>query len=61
MSVNNIVLVSEYNAPNDFVCIWEKEVTTNINHCKNEKNKNDRIERLYIYETNYKNNYKRMG
>lgn len=25
ISKNNIVVVSEYNMPNDFVCIWEKE------------------------------------
>ena len=30
VSKNNIVLVSEYNAPNDFDCIWSKGVNSNI-------------------------------
>lgn len=36
MSKNNIVLVSEQNAPEDFECIWEHEVTrtTNIHNDK---------------------------
>ena len=25
MSKNNIVLVSEYNMPEDFKCVWEKD------------------------------------
>ena len=29
-SENNIVLVSELNAPNDFECIWEKSVSRSI-------------------------------
>lgn len=29
-SVNNIVLVSELNAPDDFICIWEKPVSKSI-------------------------------
>ena len=27
LSKNNIVLISEYNMPPDFKCIWEKERT----------------------------------
>lgn len=34
MSKNNIVLVSEYNAPNDFDCIWEKEIMVHIRNNK---------------------------
>ena len=30
-SKNNIVLISEENAPDDFVCIWEKSVNRSIN------------------------------
>ena len=29
-SKNNVVLVSEQNAPDDFVCIWEQEVSRSI-------------------------------
>lgn len=37
MSKNNIVLVSEYNAPNDFKCIYEKSLTTTLD--KNSRKK----------------------
>lgn len=40
------ILVSEYNAPNDFKCIWEKKVKTVLN----KNNQNDfRLERLFKY------------
>lgn len=41
---NNILCVSEYNMPDDFLCIWEKEVTTKLKTNKHE----DRIERLFM-------------
>lgn len=47
MSENNIVLISEYNMPNDFECIWEKKVKTTLNNKRKEKN-NDRVEKLFI-------------
>lgn len=43
-SKNNIVLCSEYNAPEDFECIWSKKVTTTFD---NKSRKND-IEKLFI-------------
>ena len=46
LSKNNVVLVSEYNMPDDFICIWEKSVKINIG-AKN-INKPIRIEKLYI-------------
>ena len=30
MSKNNLVFVSEYKAPDDFICVWEGEVKTNF-------------------------------
>lgn len=30
MSNNNLVFVSEYSAPDDFVCVWEGEIKTNF-------------------------------
>lgn len=48
ISKNNIVLVSEYNAPNDFDCIWSKEVKTLISS-QVDKRKKD-VERLFIYK-----------
>lgn len=46
MSKNNIVLISEYNMPDDFECIWEKELTCTLD--KNKRTK--RIERLFIWK-----------
>lgn len=46
-SKDNIVLVSEYNAPNDFKCIYEKELTTGFD---NKQRKKD-TEKLFIYKT----------
>ena len=37
MSKNNIVLCSEYSAPDDFKCIWQKELTTTLD--KNSRSK----------------------
>ena len=39
-----VVLVSEYNAPEDFECIWSKEVSTNLSVQKRKKD----IEKLFI-------------
>ena len=45
ISKNNIVLVSEYNAPDDFECIWEKEHKTGLQI----GNQQVRIEKLFIH------------
>ena len=37
------VFISEYNAPDDFKCVWEKEVTTTLNTSKKD------VEKLFIY------------
>ena len=44
-SKNNIVLISEENAPNDFQCIWESEVSRSIK--PNDKTKS--TEKLFKY------------
>ena len=44
-SKNNIVLISEQNAPDDFECIWEQEVSRSIK--ANDKSKS--TEKLFIY------------
>ena len=49
MSKNNIVICSEYWMPDDFTCIWQKEVRMSLD--KN-SSKQNRIEKLYIYEAN---------
>lgn len=46
MSKDNIVFCSEYNAPNDFECIWTKELTTTLD--KNSRSK--AVEKLFTYK-----------
>jgi DNA adenine methylase len=46
MSIKNIVLVSEYNAPDDFVSVYEKQLTTTLD--KNSRKKD--VEQLFIHE-----------
>lgn len=45
LTKNNYVYVSEYSAPNDFKCIWEKEINSSLTQDTGSK-KN--IERLFI-------------
>jgi DNA adenine methylase len=45
MSKNNTVLVSEYNAPEDFKIVWQKEVKTKMADINN--NKIQRVEKLW--------------
>lgn len=51
----NDVLVSEYQAPEDFVCVWEKKVT----NAMNTKNTYKPTEKLFVHESiadKYKSN-----
>lgn len=50
-SKNNIVFVSEYNAPNDFECVWSKESLVNFD-CNRGDNtsKKIRTEKLFRYK-----------
>ena len=50
MSKDNIVLISEYNMPDEFECIWSKETTTQINSKRKANDEsNKRVEKLYTY------------
>ena len=49
VSKNNIVLISELQAPDDFICIWEQNVLRSLNS----KNKDKAIERLFIHKSSY--------
>ncbi len=42
------VFISEYNAPDDFVCIWQQEL--NVSVAKNGKHKKA-IEKLFVHES----------
>lgn len=51
MSKDNTVLISEYNMPDDFECIWQKETKVNFDSNRTSNDgKNKRIEKLYIYK-----------
>ena len=45
-SKNNIVIISELNAPDDFDCIWQKDVSRSINA----PDKKRAVEKLFIYK-----------
>jgi len=45
MSKNNYLFVSEYNCPDDFMCIWSKNVTTSLKVFEHES----RVEKLFTY------------
>lgn len=45
-SKNNIVVVSELNAPNDFECIWEKSVSRSIKSV----DKSRTVEKLFVHK-----------
>lgn len=45
MSKSNIVLCSEYQAPEDFECIWTKELTTTLDKASRSK----AVEKLFRY------------
>lgn len=49
MSNHNIVLISEYSAPPDFINVYEKQLTTTLD--KNSR-KTD-VEKLFIHESQY--------
>lgn len=50
-SIDRKVYISEYNAPEDFVCIWSKEVGADLRFSGKE---NKRVEKLFVHEQHYK-------
>ena len=46
LSKDNYVLVSEYNAPEDFDCIWSTELTTTLDKSSRSKS----VEKLFTYK-----------
>jgi DNA adenine methylase len=49
-SVNNQLFVSEYNAPDDFECLWEKSVVSSLDHKKIAGSVKTETERLFKYK-----------
>ena len=51
MSIHNTVLVSEYNMPEEFECIWSKETKVNFDSNRETNDKNNiRVEKLFTYK-----------
>ena len=49
MAKDNIVLISEYNMPEIFKCIWQKEINVSFCSTRKENDKKDkRIEKLFL-------------
>lgn len=46
----NIIVISENYAPEDFVCIWQQEITSSMNN----RNKIDKVEKLFIHKSQIK-------
>ena len=44
----NILLVSEYEMPSDFACIWEKQVSTSLDVSNKRHENEQRVERLFM-------------
>lgn len=47
MSIHNTVLISEYDMPDEFECIWSKEHKVNFD--SNRNNAEKRVEKLFTY------------
>lgn len=51
MSKDNIVLISEYDMPKEFECIWSKKIETSMDNNRNANDdKNKRVEKLFVYK-----------
>lgn len=52
MSKHNVVLVSEYDMPDDFKCIWQKQIKTSVDCNRgSNNNKTKRVEKLFIHKS----------
>jgi len=45
------VFISEYNAPDDFVCVWEQEVKSSLSANGKSGSSKKSIERLFVHKT----------
>ena len=49
ISKDNIVFISSYDAPEDFTCVWQKDVITNFASQNIDYEKKKRVEKLFTY------------
>jgi len=50
-SENNMVVISELSAPDDFVEIWFHDQTRSASRSKNTKKNSNQLERLFVHES----------
>ena len=46
------VFISEYSAPNDFICVWSKEICSSLTQNRGGKRG---VEKLFVHKTSYNN------
>ncbi len=51
--IGHSVYVSEYNAPSDFVCLWEKEVSSSLSANGVSGRNIKSLERLFVFEDSF--------
>lgn len=49
LSKNHLIFISEYNAPDDFICVWQKDVAVSVEYNNNNRRK---VEKLFIHKCN---------
>ena len=47
---NHKVFISEYNAPDDFVSVWQKEITSSLGKDTGSKKG---VEKLFVHESQF--------
>ena len=50
------VFISEYNAPADFVCVWQKEIESGLNKAGAKKG----VEKLFVHESQVESDYESL-
>lgn len=52
VSAGHLLFSSEYSAPSDFVCIWDRDVSVNFSSLRNVvETKTSAVERLFVHES----------
>ena len=51
------VFVSEYNAPNDFISVWQKEITSSLGKDTGSKKG---IEKLFVHKSQVESDYESL-
>ena len=47
-------MISEYDAPYDFVCVWEKKRKDGMGSCKEGGNQKTKIEKVFVHKSQLK-------